>query len=83
MKKLITVTALVRLGLCPDRPCSANRHGEAWNDERRQARWFDGHHRHERNQGQYQKGQGRCTGPEGREEVSRSLTRRAHQAICR
>jgi len=42
MKKLITVTALVRLGLCPEhRPCSADRHGEARNDERRQARWFE------------------------------------------
>ena len=33
--------------------------------------------------GNIKRGQGRCTGPEGREEVSRSLTRRAHQAICR
>jgi len=51
----------------------------AWRSPERtngaKARWFDGHHRHERNQGQYQKGQGRCTGPEGREEVSRFAKR--------
>ena len=30
----------MRLGLCPEhRPRAADRHGEARNDERRQARW--------------------------------------------
>ena len=54
MKKLSPspLYAPVRLGLCPEhRPRAADRHGEARNDERRQARWFDGHHRHERTKG--------------------------------
>ena len=87
MKKLVTVTAVTLLcgsafaqNTGPTPQTGMEKPGTT---KRRQARWFDGHHRHERNQGQYKKRQGRCAGPEGRKEVSRSLTRRAHQAICR
>ena len=55
MKKLITVTALTLLcgsafaqntGPAPQTGMEKPR-----NDERCQARWFDGHHRHEHRQG--------------------------------
>ena len=59
MMKFIAVAAFTLLcgsGLCPEHlPAPEYQHGEARNDERCQARWFNGYNRRKRNQGQYQK----------------------------